>query len=116
MNKSILLGVAALAVLSGCSTSSTQVQNPVNLVTYRDEPLVRDVRDGMTKAEVLRIGGQPSTEQARAVNPGTCNSYILNKEGREQPYYVSFDSQGKVDSTGFLSCSEFDRHQRDAKL
>ncbi|MEL7936706.1 osmotically-inducible lipoprotein OsmE [Pseudomonas delhiensis] len=114
MYRQALLTATALALLAGCSHESTRVQNPVNLVTYRDEPLVRDVHDGMSRDEVLRVGGPPSSTQARAYKAGSCNSYILNREGREQPYYVTFDDQGRVDGTGFLSCSERDRHDRDA--
>lgn len=115
MYRQALLTATALALLAGCSTSSTRMQNPVNLVTYRNQPLVRDVHDGMSKAEVLRIGGPPSATQARAYKAGSCNSYILDQDGREQPYYVTFDADGKVDGTGFLSCSERDRHDQDAQ-
>ncbi|MDF3932868.1 osmotically-inducible lipoprotein OsmE, partial [Pseudomonas citronellolis] len=109
MYRQTLLTATALALLAGCSHESTRLQNPVNLVTYRDAPLVRDVHDGMSREEVLRIGGTPSSTHARAYKAGSCNSYILSKDGREQPYYVTFDDQGKVDGSGFLTCSERDR-------
>ena len=59
--------IAPLALLIGCSGN---VQNPVDRITYRDEPLVRDVETGMTQARVLSIGGEPSRATARTVVPG----------------------------------------------
>ncbi|AGI26232.1 osmotically-inducible lipoprotein OsmE [Pseudomonas sp. MT3] len=111
MDKRSLLALLVLASLAGCA--STRVQNPVNYITFRDEPLVRNVDKGMTGEQVLRIGGPPSATQKRLMNPGSCNSYILSKDGQQQPFYVSFDGSGKVDGSGFMSCSELDRHERD---
>ncbi|MCY1281980.1 Osmotically-inducible lipoprotein E precursor [compost metagenome] len=113
MYRHTLLAMVVLAAVAGCA--STKVQNPVNYVTYRDEPLVRDVEKGMSKSDVLRIGGTPSSTQERLMKPGSCNSYILTTDGRQQPYYVSFDGNGQVDGSGFMTCSELDRHERDAR-
>ena len=57
MFKRTLFFITPLALLIGCSGN---VQNPVDRITYRDEPLVRDVETGMTQARVLSIGGEPS--------------------------------------------------------
>lgn len=113
MYKQSLAALFVMATLAGCA--STKVQNPVNYITFRNEPLVKDVEKGMSQQEVLRIGGTPSGTQKRLMKPGSCNSYILNKDGQQQPFYVSFDGSGKVDGSGFLSCSELDRHERDAR-
>ncbi len=106
MYKQSLAALFVMATLAGCA--STKVQNPVNYITFRNEPLVKDVEKGMSQQEVLRIGGTPSGTQKRLMKPGSCNSYILNKDGQQQPFYVSFDGSGKVDGSGFLSCSELE--------
>lgn len=112
MDKRSLLVLLVLASLAGCA-SNTKVQNPVNFITFRNEPLVRDVDKGMTKEQVLRIGGPPSSTQRRANGLGNCNSYILAKDGQQQAFYVSFDSSGKVDGSGFMTCSELERRESD---
>lgn len=110
MDKRSLLALLMLASLAGCA-SNTKVQNPVNYVTFRDAPLVHDVDKGMSKEQVLRIGGTPSSTQKRAKGLGSCNSYILNKDGQQQAYYISFDNTGKVDGKGFMTCSELERRE-----
>lgn len=82
MFKRTLFFIAPLALLIGCSGN---VQNPVDRITYRDEPLVRDVETGMTQARVLTIGGEPSRATARTVVPGLCHDYILNRDGKSSP-------------------------------
>ena len=112
MYKQSLAALFVMATLAGCA--STKVQNPVNYITFRNEPLVKDV-------ERHEPAGSPAhrrhafRHQKRLMKPGSCNSYILNKDGQQQPFYVSFDGSGKVDGSGFLSCSELDRHERDAR-
>lgn len=103
MIKQTLSVLFVTAAISGCSTT---VENPADYVTYRHEPLVKQVKDGMTKEQVLTLGGPPSSEVNNTVTPGTCNNYVLNVEGKEQPYYVSFDSNGLVNSKGFMTCKE----------
>jgi len=106
MYKQSLATLAVLASLAGCT--STTVQNPVDFVTFRDEPLVKQVEPGMTMQQVLKIGGEPSTVVAGTANTahGTCNNYILNREGHQQPYYVSFDGAGRVATKGFMTCEQ----------
>ena len=112
MFKRTLFFIAPLALLIGCSGN---VQNPVDRITYRDEPLVRDVETGMTQARVLSIGGEPSRATARTVVAGLCHDYILNRDGKQQPYYVSFDSAGRVDGQGFLTCKQLEENQRNLR-
>lgn len=111
MYKETLAAVFVLASVAGCST---KFENPTDYVTYRHEPLVEKVEDGMTKEQVLTIGGPPSTEIQRTVHPGTCNNYVLNKEGHQQAYYVSFNDAGRVDSKGFMTCEQWQKHEAEA--
>jgi osmotically inducible lipoprotein OsmE len=106
MYKQTLAALFVLASVAGCT--STTVQNPVDFVTYRDEPLVKQVEKGMTMQQVIAIGGSPSTVVDGTANSphGTCNNYILNRDGHQQPYYVSFDSTGHVATKGFMTCEQ----------
>ncbi|WP_043307775.1 osmotically-inducible lipoprotein OsmE [Pseudomonas sp. ML96] len=108
MNKHTLAVLALAGVVGGCST----MENPVDYATYAEQPLVQQVRDGMTKDEVLTIGGPPSSEVQNTVTAGTCNNYILNEEGKEQPYYVTFDANGRVEGKGFMTCEQHQKNKR----
>jgi len=110
MYKQSLAVVFAMAALAGCA--STTVPNPVDYATYRNQPLVKQVDTGMTEQQVLTIGGEPSTREHRKVHPGTCNNYVLNKEGHQQTYYVTFDANGRVDSKGFMTCDQREANER----
>ena len=110
MYKQSLAVVFAMAALAGCS--STTLQNPVDYATYRNEPLVKQVDDGMTEQQVLTIGGEPSNRVHRKVHPGTCNNYVLNKDGHQQTYYVNFNANGRVDSKGFMTCEQREANER----
>ncbi len=112
MFKRALYPLAAVLVLAGCASN---VQNPVDRITYRDEPLVRDVEEGMTQERVLAIGGEPSSAGARTAAPGLCHDYILSRDGKQQPYYVSFDASGRVDGKGFLTCRQLEENQRNQR-
>ena len=39
---------------------------------------------------------------------------MLNKEGHQQPYYVSFSDAGRVDSKGFMTCEQWQKHEAEA--
>lgn len=108
MYKHTLAVLAVAATITGCST----IENPADYVTFRNEPLVKQVDHGMTKDEVLTLGGPPSTEVQNTVTPGTCNNYVLNVDRTEQPYYVSFDVNGRVDSKGFMTCEQHQENRR----
>jgi len=110
MYKQSLGVVFAMAALAGCS--STTLQNPVDYATYHNEPLVKQVDDGMTEQQVLTIGGEPSNRVHRKVHPGTCNNYVLNKDGHQQTYYVNFNANGRVDSKGFMTCDQREANER----
>ena len=107
MKKTSLTAALAIATLAGCAG-----HDPVDHVTYRNEPLVKQVEHGMTADQLLTIGGPPSTQVQRQAQAGTCNNYVLNNDGHEQTYYVTLDSSGRVDGKGFNTCEHIDEHQR----
>ncbi|BBH46212.1 hypothetical protein KU43P_26890 [Pseudomonas sp. KU43P] len=96
----------ALSALAGCSTNAS---------LYHDNPLVSKVDTGMSKAQVVQIGGQPDAESARTVVAGSCFDYMLVKSGRKQPYSISFDGNGNVDKTTFMTCAEWSNAQHKAR-
>lgn len=107
MNKSTCALMLVLAALTGCSG---------NLSRYHDQPLVAKVDTGMSKAQVLQIGGKPSAESDRTAVPGTCFDYMLTQPGqKQQPYMVSFDQAGKVDKTSFMTCAEWSNAQHTSR-
>lgn len=103
MNTSGYALLFALAALAACSSTAS---------LYRDQPLVAKVDTGMSKEQVLQIGGKPQAQSDRTVVPGTCFDYTLVKAGQQQPYSVSFDQAGKVDKTAFMTCAEWSNAQR----
>lgn len=103
MHKQALIVLSLVAMAAGCAVKP---ENPTDYVTFRDEPLVQQVEDGMTKQQVRTIGGPPSSAVKRGSQAGTCNNYVLNRDGHQQVYYVSFDGNGLVDSKGFMTCEQ----------
>ena len=110
MSKQALVLTCALASLAGCAG---KMENPTDYYTYRDQPLVKQVEEGMTEQQVKTIGGPPSSSIRRAVNPGICNNYILNQDGHQQAYHVSFDGSGQVDEQGFMTCEQREAAERE---
>lgn len=106
MNTSTCLLMFTLSALVGCSTNAS---------LYHDNPLVAKVATGMNKDQVMQIGGKPDAESDRTVVPGSCFDYMLAKPGQKHPYSVSFDSNGKVDKTGFMTCAEWSNAQLRAR-
>lgn len=109
--KQMLVVLCSLTVFAGCAG-----KNPIDRVTFRDEPLVKEVNRGMSKERVLALGGPPSSEYTRTAHPGSCHNYVLNHEGAKQTYYVSFDEQNLVDGQGFTTCEAKDKEQNRVKL
>ena len=93
MSKHALILGCALAAVAGCAS---KMENPTDFYTYRNQPLVKQVEEGMTETQVRNIGGPPSSSIRRKVNAGLCNNYILNQDGHQQAYHVSFDGSGRV--------------------
>ncbi len=104
-----LIALTALATLAGCAAHTP---NPIDYVVYHDEPLVRQVEDGMTREQVQTLGGPPSSSVQRVAHPGTCNNYVLEHDGAEQVYHVAFDAAGRVDDKGFMTCKQMEDNQR----
>ncbi|MEK1907807.1 MAG: osmotically-inducible lipoprotein OsmE [Pseudomonas sp.] len=109
MYKQTLAILGVVAVVSGCATKP---ENPVDYVTYRDQPLVKQVEDGMTKQQVMTVAGPPSSEVSRHDTQGSCNNYVLTHDGHQQVYYVNFDSSGRVDSKGFNTCEQHEINEK----
>lgn len=112
MTLKFLAAGGVLLALVGCGTTP---ENPVDYVTFRNEPLVKQVDKGMTPQQVLTIGGTPSTQMQRTVKPGACNNYVLNRDGHQQTYYVSFDATSHVDGQGFMTCEQMETNERAMK-
>jgi len=107
MNKPLHALIFTLAALSACSSNTAQ---------YQDQPLVAKVVNGMSQDQVMQIAGKPDAESDRTVVPGSCYDYMLSKAGNRQPYSVSFDGNGKVDKTAFMTCAEWSNAQHKARL
>ncbi|WP_028697877.1 osmotically-inducible lipoprotein OsmE [Pseudomonas monteilii] len=102
MYKQTLAILLASATLAACGRRPGK---PGGYVTSPDEPLGKQVENGMTMQKVIAIGGSPSNVIALP-HGGTCNNYILNRDGNQQPYYVRFDATGHVDAKGFKTCKQ----------
>jgi len=107
MNKPLHALIVTLIALSACSSNSA---------LYHDQPLVAKVENGMSKDQVMQIGGKPDAQSRRTVVPGTCFDYMLTKADNRQPYSVSFHGAGEVDNTAFMTCAEWSNAQRKARL
>ncbi|MBJ3815593.1 osmotically-inducible lipoprotein OsmE [Shimwellia pseudoproteus] len=105
MNKHIagVLGAAAaLAMLAGC----TAYDRTADQFT---QPVVKDVKKGMTRAQVAQIAGKPSSEITMIHARGTCQTYILGqRNGKVETYFVALNDTGHVMNTGYQTCAEYD--------
>lgn len=102
--KLVLAGCAAalFTVLTGCTTYD-------RAASYVNEPVVSDVKVGMTKQQVRAIAGPPSTSASLIHAQGTCDTYaVAPRDGKAQTYFVSFNDTGHVMNKGYQSCSEYD--------
>ncbi|KAA9002061.1 osmotically-inducible lipoprotein OsmE [Affinibrenneria salicis] len=101
-NRLILCAAAALVILSGCTAYD-------RAASFVNEPVVKDVKTGMTKEQVRQIAGPPSTEITMVHARGTCSTYVIGqRDGKLQTYFVSFNDTGHVMNKGFQSCEEYD--------
>lgn len=92
----------ALAVLSGCTTYH-------QAESYVTQPVVKDVKKGMTREQVRQIGGRPASSITMIHARGTCDTYIIGEnKGKPLTYFVSFNDTGHVMNYGFQSCAEYD--------
>lgn len=104
MSNLLLMTLAALTTLTACSSPQEQI--------YRDQPLVAKVSTGMSKQQVLDIGGQPVAVSNRMENPGSCLDYQFSQTGQRQAYHISLDARDKVDHQGFTNCAGWELRQQ----
>lgn len=98
-----LLGAAAvMAMLAGC----TAVDRTKDQFT---QPVVKDVKKGMSREQVRQLAGQPSSEVSMIHARGTCQTYILGqRDGKAETYFVALDDTGHVINSGYQTCAEYD--------
>ncbi|MGP3594239.1 osmotically-inducible lipoprotein OsmE [Vagococcus sp. WN89Y] len=105
MKKNIagILGAAAvLTMLAGC-TAYDRAKDQVS------QPVVKDVKKGMTRDQVMQIAGRPSSEVTMVHARGTCQTYILGqRNGKTETYFVALDETGRVLNSGYQTCAEYD--------
>lgn len=105
MNKNVagILGAAAvMAMLAGC-TAYDRTKDQFS------QPVVKDVKKGMTRAQVEQLAGKPSSEVSMIHARGTCQTYILGqREGKTETYFVALDDTGRVINSGYQTCAEYD--------
>ncbi len=98
----ICLGAAGAILLSGCSAYNRAESSFT-------EPVVKEVKAGQSKQQVLQIAGAPASEVRLKNARGTCFNYLLkNRDGTAQNYFVSFNERGQVLNKGFQSCEAYD--------
>lgn len=82
MNKNvagILSAAAVLTMLAGC-TAYDRTKDQFT------QPVVKDVKKGMTRSQVAAIAGKPSSEVTMIHARGTCQTYIpVNVMVRQRP-------------------------------
>lgn len=103
-NKLVLaVGTAAVfSILAGCTAYD-------RATSYVNEPVVSDVKVGMTKQQVRAIAGPPSTSATLIHAQGTCDTYaVAPRDGKVQTYFVSYNDTGHVMNKGYQTCSDYD--------
>ena len=112
MNKKVvgLLGAGAvLAMLAGC-TAYDRTKDQFT------QPVVKDVKKGMSRSQVMQIAGKPSSEVTMIHARGTCQTYILGqRDGKTETYFVALDETGHVINSGYQTCAEYDTDPATAK-
>ncbi len=112
MNKylvGMLSAAAVLTVLAGCSTYDKAKDQFT-------QPVVKDVKKGMTRQQVMQIAGKPSSEVTMIHARGTCQTYILGqRNGKTDTYFVALDDTGLVMNSGYQTCAEYDTDPQQAK-
>lgn len=98
-----LLGAAVvLTMLAGC-TAYDRTKDQFT------QPVVKDVKKGMTRQQVEQIAGKPSSEVSMIHARGTCQTYVLGqRNGNIETYFVAIDDTGHVINSGYQTCAEYD--------
>lgn len=112
MNKNVagFLGIAAvLTLVAGC-TAYDRTKDQFT------QPVVKDVKKGMSRQQVAQIAGKPASEVTMIHARGTCQTYILGqRDGKAETYFVALDETGRVVNSGYQTCAEYDTDPRAAK-
>lgn len=112
MNKNvagILSAAAVMTMLAGCTAYDRTKDQFV-------EPVVKDVKKGMSRAQVAQIAGKPSSEVSMIHARGTCQTYILGqRDGKAETYFVALDDTGHVINSGYQTCAEYDTDPQGAE-
>lgn len=112
MKKNIagMLGAAAvLTMLAGC-TAYDRTKDQFTT------PVVKDIKKGMTREQVMQVAGRPSSEITMVHARGTCQTYVLGqREGKAETYFVALDDTGRVMNSGYQTCAEYDTDPQAAK-
>ncbi|MEG1210077.1 MAG: osmotically-inducible lipoprotein OsmE [Leclercia sp.] len=105
MNKNVagMLGAAAvMTLLAGCTAYDRTTDQ-------FKEPVVKDVKKGMNRDQVMQLAGKPSSEVTMIHARGTCQTYILGqRDGKAETYFVALDDTGHVINSGYQTCAEYD--------
>ncbi len=112
MNKNLagMLGAAAvMTLLAGCTAYDRTADQ-------FKEPVVKDVKKGMSRAQVQQLAGKPSSEVTMIHARGTCQTYILGqRDGKTETYFVALDDTGHVINSGYQTCAEYDTDPQASK-
>ncbi|WP_407198765.1 osmotically-inducible lipoprotein OsmE [Citrobacter portucalensis] len=105
----ILSAAAVLTMLAGCTAYDRTKDQFV-------QPVVKDVKKGMSRVQVAQIAGKPSSEVSMIHARGTCQTYILGqRDGKAETYFVALDDTGHVINSGYQTCAEYDTDPQAAK-
>ncbi|MBA7933431.1 osmotically-inducible lipoprotein OsmE [Klebsiella sp. RHBSTW-00215] len=100
---------------AGMSTSLLVSKMRAQAEKY-EVPVIKDVKKGMTRAQVTQIAGKPSSEVTMIHARGTCQTYILGqRDGKIETYFVALDDTGHVINSGYQTCAEYDTDPRNSK-
>lgn len=94
------LTLLVIPLLSACSLSFMQ---------YDNDPLVKAAYDNnATERSVIAAGGKPDS-RLKLANGGSCLNYQLRNGSESMPLYIAFDSSGKRNHYGYITCQDAQR-------
>lgn len=99
----LMVAVVGSVLLSGCNTYK-------RAESYLTEPVVKNVKKGMSRQQVHNIAGHPATSINMTFARGSCETYVIGEAADKKPltYFVSYTEGGHVLNYGFQSCAEYD--------
>ncbi len=99
----LLVAIIGAILLSGCTTYK-------KAESYLTEPVVKNVKKGMSRQQVHTIAGQPATRINMTFARGSCETYVIGEDANKKPltYFVSYTEGGHVLNYGFQSCADYD--------